>query len=369
MVGKLRRDVLLLALGLLLSVVAKGQATITTRLSRDSALLGDTVGYSVMARGGGGAEIFFVELPDTIAGGGELWEAPRIDTLVNSAQEVALRLHMVVTCYDSGTVVLPRFGVLVRHAGVLDTLFSEPKDLYFYPAPREAETADIKDIRGPLRQRITFGEVWPWLLGVLVLAALIVGVVMYRRYMRKGEIVEAKRRLVPPDELALDRLRRLREGEAWRTLGLKEFYTELTDTLREFLAAEFGIRTMECTTTKIVNDLRSDSRCKREWIKEIDGILQLADLTKFARFAPTEQDCLYSIGTTEVLVREVHAVLHAGEREEDEDAEGEGATQPEPGDAARGTESEEEKAQRNAERYGPRRGEGVSSTPLERREE
>jgi len=187
--------------------MATAQVDLTARVSRDSALLGDTVSYSVVARGGGGAEVFFVPLPDTLARGGEIYQEPKIDTLANSSEGVAFRLRMVVTSYDSGAVSLPRFGVLVRHAGVLDTLFSEPKSLYFYPTPREADVADIKDIRGPLAQRLTFAEVWPWLLGGLAVLLAIVGWLVYRRYMRRGEIVEAKRRLVPPGELALGGVR------------------------------------------------------------------------------------------------------------------------------------------------------------------
>ena len=243
----------------------------------------------------------------------------------------------------------------MRHAGVLDTLFSEPKSLYFYPTPREADVADIKDIRGPLAQRLTFAEVWPWLLGGLAVLLAIVGWLVYRRYMHRGGIVEAKRRLVPPDELALDALQRLREERAWRSRGVKAFYTEVSDILREFLAAEFGIRTMECTSGKIVTDLRADSRCRREWIKEVDGMLQLADLTKFARFAPTEQDCMQTIDTTEALVRAMHEELHMGDRGElEEEQEGASGVPDGGGAAGESDATAEEKSRRDAERYGPR---------------
>lgn len=366
--GYLRKLFYLLALGLLPHATAEGQ-TLTTHLSRDSALLGDTVSFSVVASGGRGAEIFFVELPDTVAHGGELWQAPRIDTLANSDTEFAARLHLVVTSYDSGAVLLPRFGVLVRHAGVLDTMYSEPRTVFFSPVPREAGKEGIQDIRGPERQVLTFAEVWPWLLGLLIAVALIVGCWLYWRRMKSSEVVESKRRLVPPDELALDRLRRLREEKAWRTKGVKAFYTELTDTLREFITAEFGIHAMERTSGRIVSDLQADARCRREWIREIDGILHLADLTKFARFAPTEQDCLYTIDTTEGLVRSIHAALNTGEREEDE-AEGSGTEGAVAGADAQpqGEEHEAEKAQRDAARYGPRHV-GAWEPQEERREE
>lgn len=350
------RRILLATFGVLLWLNAVGQAQLETRLSRDSALIGDTVSYSVLARGGGGAEVFFVELPDTLIASGELWGSPRIDTLTNSSDGIEVRLQLIVTSYDSGRVELPRFGVLVRHAGVLDTLYSEPRSLFFSPVPRETGVEDIKDIRGPLAQRLTFADVWPWLLGAILLLLCVLGVLWYRRHMRQGEVVGARGRLVPPDELALDRLRRLREDMTWREEGVKAFYTEVSDTLREFLSSEFGIRTMECTSSKIVRDLRGDTRCAREWIKSIESILQLADLAKFARFTPSEQDCLNTIDQVELLVQEIHSALHADDEGAEEVAGGADSTAE--CDAAGSInsvldEDDTAKAKRDAERYGP----------------
>lgn len=351
------RRILLAACGVFLWIGAAGQARLATRLSRDSALIGDTVSYSVLARGGGGAEVFFVELPDTLVSGGELWTAPRIDTLANSRDAIEVRLQLIVTSYDSGKVELPRFGVLVRHAGVLDTLYSEPRSLYFQPVPRAAGIEDIQDIRGPLAQRLTFADVRPWLLLSLAVLLSLIGVLWYRRYMRRGEVVGARGRLVAPDELALDRLRRLREDKTWRERGVKAFYTEVSDTLREFLSSEFGIRTMECTSSKIVRDLRGDARCAREWIKRIDSTLQLADLTKFARYTPREQDCLSTIDQMELLVREIHSTLHAAEQSAEEVSDGADCMSGGEASGAINSKPEEEemaKAERDAERYGPR---------------
>lgn len=343
------RMLLLATSGVLLWISTAGQ-TLSTRLSRDSALIGDTVSYSLLASGGGGAEIFFMELPDTLATRVEQWAAPRVDTLSNSSDGIQVRLRMLLTSYDSGMVELPRFGVLVRHAGVLDTLYSDSCRLYFRPVPRDASVEDIKDIRGPLAQRLTFADVWPWLLGAVLVVLLVVGFFWYRRYMRCGEVVSAKRRLVPADELALDRLRRLREEKIWRERGMKEFYTELSDTLREFLSSEFGMRTLECTSSKIVRDLRADARCEREWLKTVDTALHLADLTKFARFAPTEQDCLNTLESLETLVVAIHRSLNAEIHKEEEGA---ATSDTERAVLAKGTSEIEADKTQDAKRYGP----------------
>ena len=52
--GVLHKSIVALALGLLLCGMATAQVDLTARVSRDSALLGDTVSYSVIGWGWGG---------------------------------------------------------------------------------------------------------------------------------------------------------------------------------------------------------------------------------------------------------------------------------------------------------------------------
>jgi hypothetical protein len=75
------------------------------------------------------------------------------------------------------------------------------------------------------------------------------------------------------------------------TLGIHEFltfYTALSEILRAYLGARFGIDSTEMTTTELGREI--DARCDAVIAKRIGRILHLCDLVKFAKFIPTIED-------------------------------------------------------------------------------
>ena len=69
----------------------------------------------------------------------------------------------------------------------------------------------------------------------------------------------------------------------------KEYFTELTDILRDYLQARFGINAMEMTSRQIMQTLadQSDVREKRAYVRKI---LDVADFVKFAKVRPLPAD-------------------------------------------------------------------------------
>ena len=65
----------------------------------------------------------------------------------------------------------------------------------------------------------------------------------------------------------------------------KEYYTQLTDVLREYMYRRFGFNAAEMTTSEIVDELLKIK--DKESIKELKEILEVADLVKFAKLHPT----------------------------------------------------------------------------------
>lgn len=287
-------------------VLVWGQAAISTRIGRDSLLVGDSLHVVLEVRAPRGADVRYTIIPDTLAGGLELFCPPVFDTLIYSDSVYRSRYTVPVVAYDSGWFYIPRIPVLVQYSGVSDTLYSEGRPLYVGLVARDSAVKDIMPIMGPLRQRITFGELLPWLLGVLLLAGLAFGI-YYLWHRRRGkaqpEVAVADSR--PADVVALERLRHLRDEKAWRNPGTKYYYTELTETLRVFIGRVWGVRSMEETTGKIVAQLREVPACDTAKLREVESLLQLGDLAKFARFAPEEEE---SISASERAIELVETV-------------------------------------------------------------
>lgn len=96
----------------------------------------------------------------------------------------------------------------------------------------------------------------------------------------------------------------------------KEYFTELTDILREYLFARFGINAMEMTTRQIMDKIyESDLRDKRDYVKQI---LNVADFVKFAKVRPLPADSIAAYDNAEKFIEETIPQ----EKNEKEDKEG-----------------------------------------------
>ena len=65
----------------------------------------------------------------------------------------------------------------------------------------------------------------------------------------------------------------------------KEFYTRLTDALREYMHSRYGFNATDMTTGEIIENLLRFN--DKDAIKELKEILEVADLVKFAKFRPS----------------------------------------------------------------------------------
>jgi hypothetical protein len=65
---------------------------------------------------------------------------------------------------------------------------------------------------------------------------------------------------------------------------VKQYYTELTDALRQYMEARFGFNAMEMTSDEIIEKLSEQP--DKEWIGELRELFQMSDLVKFAKFKP-----------------------------------------------------------------------------------
>jgi uncharacterized protein YjiS (DUF1127 family) len=161
-----------------------------------------------------------------------------------------------------------------------DTLraWSDPVDLAIHYL-----SAESQDLR-PLKAQWTMAPNWlMWILIGVAALALAAAVVWWirRRRARRG-LVEIPEVRLPPDFVALTELERI-EGMGLPARGeFKEFYTRVTDTVRRYLEARFGVEALERTTDELLGDLARYGHA----IEGLDALLNEADLVKFAKFKP-----------------------------------------------------------------------------------
>jgi len=154
---------------------------------------------------------------------------------------------------------------------------------------------DIRDIKG----LVPLPHGWWWL--GLLLAVLIVGAVAFWLWKRRKPITAAE--TVAPlsaYEIALRALEKL-QGE---NPPVEAFYTRLSDIVRRYLEGGFGLRAPERTTEEFLYEMSRDSVLTPEHKQLLGAFLQEADLVKFARFRPGEEDKGRTFAAAEKFVRD-----------------------------------------------------------------
>ena len=87
---------------------------------------------------------------------------------------------------------------------------------------------------------------------------------------------------VPAHEKALSEINVIKQQRADNKESQKEYYTQLTNTLREYIVSRFGFNAMEMTSSEIIDRLQSAGDPKM--IYELRELFQTADLVKFAKY-------------------------------------------------------------------------------------
>lgn len=205
---------------------------------------------------------------------------------INEGKREVYTNEYLITTFDSTLYSIPPFEVLVN-----DSAFrSNPLALAVYSVP--IDTANLQNICGPktiqdveltweeYRDSVYLGVILA-ILGA-VLAWVVTRLVKNKPIIR---IIKIKPKL-PSHITALNRIEEIKGDKSLRLEGnTKEYYTQLTDTLREYMRDRYGFNATEMTTSEIVGHLLKIQ--DKESIKDLKEILQVADLVKFAKLHPS----------------------------------------------------------------------------------
>lgn len=147
-------------------------------------------------------------------------------------------------------------------------------------------TRNFRPIRLPKSQHITGTEISYIIAGLIVVAGLVFLVIRLSKLKRKPKIVEKKKIHVAPKVPAIITARlkfdTIRKEEQWSRHDIKEYHTELTDIIREYLDGEFFIDAVEMTTDEILAAVAMAGIPEKD-IYSLRQMLSNADLVKFAK--------------------------------------------------------------------------------------
>lgn len=209
-----------------------------------------------------------------------------IDTIKKNDRYELIKKYGL-TQFDSGRYTIPSVKILINNKVFLsDSLKVEVADVKVDTLKQKMY--DIKDIV-PVKDGI--GDWWKYLLGLVLLAGLGLLGSWYFKNRQKGKIEEEIYKT--PIEKATTLLNNLEKKELWQHGEVKEYYSELTDIVRNYIEEAIEIPAMESTTSELIEGLKVASQKKKmklskETIDNLFVVLKQADLVKFAKSKPMD---------------------------------------------------------------------------------
>ena len=216
----------------------------------------------------------------------EVIQSYPIDTIrKNDRYELVKKYGL--TQFDSGKYTIPSVRILINNKAFLsDSIKVEVADVQVDTLKQKMY--DIKDI---VAVKDGIGDWWKYLLVILLLAGLGVLAYWYFKKHQKEKIQEEIYKT--PIEKATSLLNNLEKKELWQRGEVKEYYSELTDIVRNYIEEAIEIPAMESTTSELIEGLKVASRKKKmklsqETIENLFVVLKQADLVKFAKSKPLD---------------------------------------------------------------------------------
>ncbi len=261
---------------------------------RDSALIGDQFKYGFhlknVAEGTPFAlpdfskgfmdsvEIVSPWLADTVAVHGRGKEPKSYD----------IDAYVVITSFEEGLYQL-RPLALVRgsSAGRVDTLVFSPRELQVFTIPVDTTTFQVHDIKGQVRYPVTLAEILPYIAAVWLLALVAILAWAVAGSLKKKE--KGTVRNDPPHIVALRRLERYRGSRYWAPEKQKEFYSGITDAVREYIKARYGIGAPEMTSAEMLDQLKRTD-VPADCFVEMETLFTTADFVKFAKASASDEE-------------------------------------------------------------------------------
>ena len=192
-----------------------------------------------------------------------------------------------LTQFDSGRYMIPSVKILINKKEYLsDSIRVEVANVQVDTLKQKMY--DIKDIV-PANEGI--GDWWKYLLILLVIAGIGAFIYWYIKKRQKQKIEEEIYKT--PIEKATSLLNNLEKKELWQQGEVKEYYSQLTDIVRNYIEEAIEIPAMESTTSELIEGLKTASKKKKmklsqETIDNLFVVLKQADLVKFAKSKPMD---------------------------------------------------------------------------------
>ena len=259
-----------------------------------------------------------VQMPifgENLQDGIEIVDRTSIDTVTLPDGRLQLTQNLTLTSFKDSLFSIEPIAV----ASGEDTFWTESMALNVIQ-PFEVDSSlaitDIKDIEK--------APIWWW--GIIRWILLAVGLLLlidlgfwlwkwYEKHHQPAEEIIDPELLRPADEVALEKLDEIKAAKIWKDGKVKEYQTELTDVVREYIGRRFDVHSTEKTSDETLREMKP--LIDKDLFARLKSMLQLADLVKFAKWHTTPDENEQALTTAYEFVLSTKPSNESDKKEED----------------------------------------------------
>lgn len=260
---------------------------VSAQLDSTELWVGDQTQLHLQATHATDEHVAFPVYGETLIDGIEIVSQGRKDTTWLKDGRTTITQNLTITSFSDSLFFIHPLPFVSDNG---DTLYTEPLALNVIQ-PFEIDSAEnaITDIKPVYKAPVWWWGIFRWVLLALAIAAAGTGFFFLVKQLRKRKqhpaaAEENPELLRPADEVALEKLDKIKEAKIWQQGRLKDYHTELTDVVREYISRRFEVSSQEKTSDEILREMKPLLAEQKELFGQLGDMLRLADLVKFAKW-------------------------------------------------------------------------------------
>ena len=279
---------------------------VSAAIDSTTLFIGDQTDLHLRATCEAGEQVQMPMLAEQLVDGIEIVDRTIVDTTTLQDGRVQYNQYLTLTSFQDSLFYIEPLAFVSGD----DTVWSESLMLNVVQ-PFEMDSTDmaITDIKSIYKAPIWWWGILRWVLLALAIAGVGVGGYYLITYLR-NRLGDASATdvptepLRPAEEVALEKLDAIREQKIWQSGQVKEYHTQLTDVVREYIARRFEVSSAEQTSDETLRAMRGLLSDKKELYEDLRKMLTLADLVKFAKWTTTPDENELSLRSAYAFVKE-----------------------------------------------------------------
>ena len=293
---------------------------VSAQLESAQLMIGDQCVLRLQATIDREEEVQFPVYGEELISGIEITDRTQVDTASLKDGRRQLTQYLTVTSFKDSLFFIPP----IAFTSGSDTLLTEALSLnVIQPFDIDTTQNAITDIKPVYKAPIWWWGILRWVLLGIAVAGLATGIVFLVRYLRKRKGQEEgtdtePEVLRPAEEVAIEKLDKIKEEKIWQQGRQKDYHTELTDVVREYIARRYSISSQEQTSAEILHDIQPVLKERKDLYGLLKQMLSLADLVKFAKWNPLPDENEQSLRSAYEFVHQTTPVPPTEEEKSEE---------------------------------------------------